>query len=104
VLINFSFLLYHHHPPCPRVEFTTYVVPSTPDPSNLHFEQHRNLQPTGPPSQGGPPPQAQSRLSEAFDMIRQEHDLLISEMNIVRSQRDELENKGMPLPTSKKIN
>ena len=35
-------------------------------------------------------------------MIRQEHDLLISEMNIVRSQRDELENKGTPLPNFKK--
>ena len=65
----------------------------------LSFEQHRNLQPTGPSAQPGPPPQSQSRLNEAFDIIRQEHDLLINDMNIVRSQRDELENKGTPLQT-----
>ncbi|KIL58694.1 hypothetical protein M378DRAFT_63110, partial [Amanita muscaria Koide BX008] len=42
----------------------------------------------------GPPPQHnQTRLNEAFEIIRQEHDLLLSEMNMVRSQLDELENK-----------
>ena len=83
-------------PPCPLAASTTYAVPCALFPAYPSFEQHRNLQPTGPPAQPGPPPQTQSRLNEAFDIIRQEHDLLISEMTIVRSQRDELENKGTP--------
>ncbi|KIL58713.1 hypothetical protein M378DRAFT_170268 [Amanita muscaria Koide BX008] len=64
---------------------------------------NRNLQPCGPPSQPGPPPQHnQIRLNEAFEIIRQEHDRLMSEMNMVRvgEQGRSSSVRTQPDPTS----
>ncbi|KIJ62150.1 hypothetical protein HYDPIDRAFT_30699 [Hydnomerulius pinastri MD-312] len=58
--------------------------------ANLH--QHRSLQPTGPPAQG-PSQHTHARLNEAFDTIRQEFDVLTSDLGLLRNQRDEYESK-----------
>lgn len=49
--------------------------------------QHRTLQPTGPPA---PRP----RLDESLDAIRQEFELMTQELNAMRGQRDEYEQKS----------
>ncbi|THH15316.1 hypothetical protein EW146_g5150, partial [Bondarzewia mesenterica] len=55
---------------------------------------HRSLQPTGPPSQGpSSQQQPQTRLNDCFDTIRQEFDVLSQDLNVLRSQRDDFENK-----------
>ncbi|TFY70313.1 hypothetical protein EVG20_g2690 [Dentipellis fragilis] len=56
---------------------------------------HRSLQPTGPPPAQGPaqPGSSQARLAESFDNIRQEFDVLTQDLNHLRSQRDDFENK-----------
>lgn len=64
---------------------------------NFSLTQHRSLQPTGPPTQGAVPQHSHTRLVEALDSIRQEFDLLASDMTIVRSQRDDYEGKGESL-------
>ncbi|KAN0084162.1 WD40-repeat-containing domain protein [Tylopilus felleus] len=53
---------------------------------------HRSLQPTGPPAQG-PSQHTHVRLNEAFDTIRQEFDVLSSDLGLLRNQRDEYESK-----------
>ncbi|KAG6377403.1 WD40-repeat-containing domain protein [Boletus reticuloceps] len=53
---------------------------------------HRSLQPTGPPAQG-PSQHTHVRLNEAFDTIRQEFDVLTSDLGLLRNQRDEYESK-----------
>ncbi|KAH0826662.1 WD40-repeat-containing domain protein [Lanmaoa asiatica] len=53
---------------------------------------HRSLQPTGPPAQG-PNQHTHARLNEAFDTIRQEFDVLTSDLGLLRNQRDEYESK-----------
>ncbi|KAF8155508.1 Tup N-terminal-domain-containing protein [Crassisporium funariophilum] len=61
-----------------------------------HHPQHRTLQPTGPPAQGqgqGQGANPQARLNESLDVVRQEFDLLTGELNLMRSQRDEYEQK-----------
>ncbi|KAF9225758.1 WD40 repeat-like protein [Gyrodon lividus] len=53
---------------------------------------HRSLQPTGPPAQG-PSQHTHARVNEAFDTIRQEFDVLTSDLGLLRNQRDEYESK-----------
>ncbi|KAL4067061.1 WD40-repeat-containing domain protein [Scleroderma yunnanense] len=53
---------------------------------------HRSLQPTGPPTQG-PSQHSHARLNEAFDSVRQEFDVITSDMGLLRNQRDEYESK-----------
>ncbi|KAH7912373.1 WD40-repeat-containing domain protein [Hygrophoropsis aurantiaca] len=53
---------------------------------------HRSLQPSGPPAQG-PSQHSHARLNEAFDSIRQEFDVLTSDLSLLRNQRDEYESK-----------
>ncbi|KAF9237359.1 WD40-repeat-containing domain protein [Melanogaster broomeanus] len=53
---------------------------------------HRSLQPTGPPTQG-PSQHTHARVNEAFDTIRQEFDVLTSDLGLLRNQRDEYESK-----------
>lgn len=61
--------------------------------------QHRNLQPTGGAGAGvGVPPPvvagtSMTRINDAFDGIRQEFDILASDLGVVRAQRDEYEAK-----------
>ena len=59
----------------------------------MSFNQHRSLQPTGPPAQG-PAQHTHVRLNEAFDTVRQEFDVLTSDLGLLRNQRDEYESKG----------
>ncbi|XP_006463192.1 hypothetical protein AGABI2DRAFT_224855 [Agaricus bisporus var. bisporus H97] len=54
---------------------------------------HRSLQPTGPPTQGQSQPHSHTRLNEAFDSIRAEFDSALTEANVVRNQKDEIEGK-----------
>lgn len=51
-----------------------------------------SLQPTGPPTQG-PGQHTHARLNESFDNIRQEFEVLTSDMGLLRNQRDEYESK-----------
>jgi glucose repression regulatory protein TUP1 len=60
----------------------------------LTYSQHRSLQPTGPPAQGQSQPHSHARLNEAFDNIRAEFDSALTEANVVRNQKDEIEGKG----------
>ncbi|KAG2073122.1 WD40 repeat-like protein [Suillus decipiens] len=53
---------------------------------------HRSLQPTVPPAQG-PNQHSHVRLNEAVDTIRQEFDVISSDLGILRNQRDEYESK-----------
>ncbi|KAG1877108.1 WD40-repeat-containing domain protein [Suillus tomentosus] len=53
---------------------------------------HRSLQPTVPPAQG-PNQHSHVRLNEAVDTIRQEFDVITSDLGILRNQRDEYESK-----------
>jgi hypothetical protein len=57
------------------------------------LSQHRSLQPTGPPAQGPSQQHTHARLTEPFEAIRQEFDVLASELNMSRSQRDDYEAK-----------
>jgi len=56
--------------------------------------QHRSLQPTGPPTQGPSQQHSHARLTESFDAIRQEFDVLASDLGLLRNQRDDYESKG----------
>ncbi|KAH7886978.1 WD40-repeat-containing domain protein [Phlebopus sp. FC_14] len=53
---------------------------------------HRSLQPTGPPAQG-PSSHTHARLNEGFESIRQEFDVLTTDLSLLRNQRDEYESK-----------
>ncbi|PBK61591.1 WD40 repeat-like protein [Armillaria solidipes] len=55
--------------------------------------QHRSLQPSGPSAPGPSQPINPNRLNESFEVIRQEFDLLASELGVARTQRDEFESK-----------
>ena len=57
-------------------------------------QQHRPLQPTGPPTQGSAQQQSHARLNESFEAIRQEFDAVVSDVTLLRNQRDELEAKS----------
>ncbi|KAF8875069.1 WD40-repeat-containing domain protein [Infundibulicybe gibba] len=57
------------------------------------ISQHRSLQPTGPPTQGPSQQHNPIRLTEAFETIRQEFDVLSADLNVARNQRDDLETK-----------
>ncbi|KAH0578297.1 hypothetical protein H2248_003923 [Termitomyces sp. 'cryptogamus'] len=61
--------------------------------SSSTIYNHRTLQPSGPPSQGTSQHQGHARLNDSFDAIRHEFDAMVSELNLLRSQRDELEAK-----------
>ena len=63
----------------------------------INSQQHRTLQPTGPPSQGPSQPHTHPRLNEGFDIIRQEFDVLSADINVLRGQRDDYESKGSVL-------
>ncbi|KAI0032852.1 WD40-repeat-containing domain protein, partial [Vararia minispora EC-137] len=54
-------------------------------------QQHRNLQPTGPP--GPAPTSSQSRVEAALDSVRHEFDILTQELSVLRPQRDDFEAK-----------
>ena len=58
--------------------------------------QHRTLQPTGPPSQGPSQQQSHTRLNELFEAVRQEFEAAVSDVALIRNQRDELEAKSTP--------
>ncbi|KIM91688.1 hypothetical protein PILCRDRAFT_57890 [Piloderma croceum F 1598] len=58
-----------------------------------YVQQHRSLQPTGPPAQGPSQQNSHARLNDSFETIRQEFDLLASDLNVLRGQRDEYESK-----------
>ncbi len=60
----------------------------------LTMLQHRSLQPSGPSAPGPSQPINPNRLNESFEVIRQEFDLLASELGVARTQRDEFESKG----------
>lgn len=60
----------------------------------LPSPQHRTLQPTGPPTQGPSQQHSHARLNESFESIRQEFDVLTSDLGVLRSQRDDYESKG----------
>ncbi|KAG6902162.1 hypothetical protein C0995_003636 [Termitomyces sp. Mi166 len=75
---------------------------------NRPISQHRTLQPSGPPTQGTSQHPAHARLNESFDAIRHEFDAMVAELGLLRSQRDELEAKGvsrvlMVTPSSQSI-
>ncbi|KAG6886813.1 hypothetical protein C0992_002193 [Termitomyces sp. T32_za158] len=57
---------------------------------NRPISQHRTLQPSGPPTQGT---SQHARLNDSFDAIRHEFDAIVAELNLLRSQRDDLEAK-----------
>lgn len=59
---------------------------------NRPISQHRTLQPSGPPTQGT---SQHARLNDSFEAIRHEFDAIVAELNLLRSQRDELEAKGV---------
>src|SRR6266851_6238503 len=64
--------------------------------------QHRSLQPTVPPTQGPSQQPSHTRLSECFDIIRSEFDVLSQDIVHLRNQRDEFDTKGSssnPFPT-----
>ncbi|OBZ67388.1 hypothetical protein A0H81_12529 [Grifola frondosa] len=54
---------------------------------------HKHLQPTGAATQGPSLQQHHARLNDCFDTIRQEFDVVAQELNLIRGQRDEFENK-----------
>ncbi|KAH9042667.1 WD40-repeat-containing domain protein [Lactarius pseudohatsudake] len=54
---------------------------------------HRSLQPTVPPTQGPAQQPSHTRLSECFDMIRSEFDVLTQDIVHLRNQRDEFDTK-----------
>ncbi|KAF9023341.1 WD40 repeat-like protein [Hymenopellis radicata] len=55
---------------------------------------HRSLQPSGPPAAGpSQPHNPHTRLSESFEVIKQEFDQLATDLNVMRKQRDEYESK-----------
>ncbi|KAF7970926.1 hypothetical protein HWV62_22564 [Athelia sp. TMB] len=54
---------------------------------------HRSLQPTGPPASGPSAQHSHARLTDSFEAIRQEFDILSSDLGLLRGQRDEFENK-----------
>ncbi|KZP33845.1 WD40 repeat-like protein [Athelia psychrophila] len=54
---------------------------------------HRSLQPTGPPASGPSTQHSHARLGDSFEAIRQEFDILSSDLNVLRGQRDDFENK-----------
>lgn len=58
------------------------------------MSQHRSLQPSGPPQQGGSSQHSHNRLNDSFDAIRQEFDILASDMTAIRRERDEYESKS----------
>ncbi|KAF5375675.1 hypothetical protein D9615_009336 [Tricholomella constricta] len=60
---------------------------------NLSIQQHRSLQPSGPPTQGPGQQQTHTRLNESFDAIRHEFDAVAAELTLLRGQREELEAK-----------
>lgn len=61
----------------------------------LRAFQHRSLQPSGPQAAGpSQPHNPHGRLSESFEVIKQEFDQLASELNAMRKQRDEYESKS----------
>lgn len=61
--------------------------------------QHRNLQPTVPPAQGPSQQPSHTRLSECFDIIRSEFDVLSQDIVHLRNQRDEFDTKGSSFNT-----
>lgn len=56
--------------------------------------QHRSLQPTVPPTQGPAQQPSHTRLSECFEIIRSEFDVLTQDIGHLRNQRDEFDTKG----------
>jgi hypothetical protein len=58
------------------------------------LSQHRSLQPTGPPTQGPSQQHSHARLNESFEAIRQEFDILTSDIAVLRNQRDDYDSKG----------
>ncbi|KAK0192449.1 WD40-repeat-containing domain protein [Armillaria mellea] len=55
---------------------------------------HRSLQPSGPPASGPSQPHGtHGRINESFDLIKQEFDNLVTDLNVMRQQRDEYETK-----------
>jgi glucose repression regulatory protein TUP1 len=68
-------------------------------PPSLSLIQHRNLQPTVPPAQGPSQQPSHTRLSECFDIIRSEFDVLSQDIVHLRNQRDEFDTKGSSLNT-----
>lgn len=58
--------------------------------------QHRSLQPQGPPPPIAPqaPGHSPARLNESLEIVRHEFDLLTADLNQLRIQRDDFENKS----------
>lgn len=54
---------------------------------------HRNLAPAGAPPAGPSQSASAARLTEAFEIIRQEFDVAASDLAVARAQRDEFEAK-----------
>ncbi|KAJ7599070.1 WD40-repeat-containing domain protein [Mycena floridula] len=54
---------------------------------------HRSLQPSGPPASGPSSHTGLTRLNDSFESIRQEFDILASDLGVARAQRDEYETK-----------
>lgn len=59
------------------------------------MSQHRSLQPSGPPVPGPSSHASLTRLNDSFEGIRQEFDILASDLGVVRAQRDEYEAKRL---------
>ncbi|KAG6812455.1 hypothetical protein H0H92_002720 [Tricholoma furcatifolium] len=49
--------------------------------------------PSGPPAQGANQHPGHARLNDSFDAIRHEFDAMVAELNLLRSQKDDLEAK-----------
>lgn len=75
-----------------------YNVSSSFLPHEVHFlteSQHRTLQPSGPSSVSAGPQHSITRLNDSFDAIRNEFEVMVNEVGVARSQRDDFESKGM---------
>ncbi|KAF9078681.1 WD40-repeat-containing domain protein [Rhodocollybia butyracea] len=61
--------------------------------SGSSIYNHRTLQPSGPSSVAAGPQHSITRLNDSFDAIRNEFEVMVNEVGVARSQRDDFESK-----------